>query len=40
MAFLDDKYKIIYFGDLKKKMNEKKLKNLLNFLGILGISQH
>ena len=39
MAFLADKYKIIYFGNLQKKMNERKLKMLLHFLGIFEISQ-
>ena len=32
MAFLDDKYKIIYFGNLKKKMNEKKIEKLFALL--------
>ena len=32
MAFLDDKYKIIYFGNLKKKMNEKKIGKLIALL--------
>ena len=31
MAFLADKYKIIYFENLQKKMNELKLKKLLYF---------
>ena len=40
MAFLADKYKIIYFGNLQKKMNERKLKKLMHFLGILEILQN
>ena len=40
MAFLPDKYKIIYFAYLKKKMNERKLKKLLHFLGNFEISQN
>jgi hypothetical protein len=40
MAFLADKYQIIYFGNLKKKMNERKLKKLLHFLGIFEIPQN
>ena len=40
MAFLADKYQIIYFGNLKKKMNERKLKKLLHILGIFEIKQN
>ena len=40
MAFLADKCKIIYFAYLKKKMNERKLKKLLHFLGNFEISQN
>ena len=40
MAFLADKYQIIYFGNLKKKMNERKLKKLLHILGIFEIPQN
>ena len=40
IAFLADKYKIIYFGNLKKKMNERKLKKLLHSLGIFEIPQN
>ena len=40
MAFLPDKYKIIYFAYLKKKMNERKLNNLFHFLGNFEISQN
>ena len=40
MAFLADKYKIYYFRNLQNKMNERKLKKLLHFLGIFEISQN
>ena len=40
MAFLAEKYKIIYFGNLEKEMNERKLKKLLHSFGVFEISQN
>jgi len=40
MAFLADKYKIIYSGNLKKKMKKRQLKKLLHSFGVFEISQN